>query len=687
MSNLVPRREAISRGDTDLIRASPGEVVLPPSLSDNPLIHALLLAQGHDPKARTVGTPRHGPRIKESGREAFFEGAEGVGADDSPGEEGDEGDSVGSESFDAESFDAEFGDFGDIGAADFAAVMADAGVSAGEAGFGIDAETLGELFGTPTTPGQIDSLPETVEQPGGVNVGTVVGVLGNLAVGNVPGALASLGMGLGQQALGIPAGVEFNPETFEFSSPAFNSLADAIANPGQAIGGLEDALSDFVDSYEPGDPGPTAGSGEAIPEQFIQAVVNEHFGPDVATAIGNQESFNPAEIIPGLDQEFLDLLANAPASDFLVPRHSALETRFEEHGANEGEYVDNYYLTGLDPFEPLRPPLSDSGAEHEDDYLLTERNISPQEFSARHNANVARGNEIARIEADLGLRNTGYEEALAAIDSILNERGIAGRGLGIPARNVAQFAANKFPINTGADVSQFIGPDVGTLLINQALSNATDRRRQEFTEQANELFSSPFDLTFDDDIISRILDNEFSNASQQISNQVARGNFNPTGVQLATEELNRQRPEAQARLNEVADSILRGRLDEFGSTVHQPALAHAQTFELGQDDFNFDPFIEQADRFKADTLSSTEPSVRGNLGLESLFDVRQATQLGGQGQGLVSGGPVRIGAPPIKGTGAGQRQEGQQELLSAIANRDTARPSERRIASSGTGRF
>ena len=222
---------------------------------------------------------------------------------------------------------------------------------------------------------------------------------------------------------------------------------------------------------------------------------------------------------------------------------------------------------------------------------------------------------------------------------------------------------------TESDFNQaFNADDIGRELLLDVEGNRQgfyrDRLGETFTGEA-------FAPEFDDDIISRILDERASGPQKTLSNVTARGNLNTFGGQTANEALNRQRPEAQERLEQISGSLL-GETQRSINELRDTALTGITDFRLGGPAFDFTDALTGRRGLVDDRTTSLRGDIETALGSEPLFDVNQALATGRGTQGVVSG------------TG------GSSNLLDTIAQREAAgaaTASRRGLGSRGSGAF
>lgn len=165
------------------------------------------------------------------------------------------------------------------------------------------------------------------------------------------------------------------------------------------------------------------------------------------------------------------------------------------------------------------------------------------------------------------------------------------------------------------------------------------QKRDNFASTASDILdtSKLFQPTLDDDIINGILDREQNDASQLIANQSARGNLNAFGGRTANQELDRQREAGQTRLESIGGGLLTN--NRLGlNSIRNEAVGAAQSFKLGDPDFDLNPFKTRFDDFNTSKTNSLESDFNELVGNEKFFNANKATLAAGSRQGLVSGG-------------------------------------------------
>jgi hypothetical protein len=161
--------------------------------------------------------------------------------------------------------------------------------------------------------------------------------------------------------------------------------------------------------------------------------------------------------------------------------------------------------------------------------------------------------------------------------------------------------------------------------------------RQGFTDSLNSTFTGDAFGDIDDNIINSILDERQGPASQQVGNQVARGNFNALGGQTANAYLDNQRGEAETNLRSIGSGI-QSQNQFDANAIRDRGQESINNFKLGDDLFDVQPFADERNSLIDTRNSMMGDQLRSAVGNDPLFDLQGALASGGQSQGLVSGG-------------------------------------------------
>lgn len=211
-------------------------------------------------------------------------------------------------------------------------------------------------------------------------------------------------------------------------------------------------------------------------------------------------------------------------------------------------------------------------------------------------------------------------------------------------------------------------PSVG----NKILSTEERARRNAFTKKLQTGIdpSKAFQPTVDDDIITKILDEEQAPAFQQVANIEARGAFNLLGGQTAKQSITKQRTRGQERLDQIGSSVRERNIGDIGA-IRDQGLTEAENYKLGDELFNPEKYTSQASDLEKQRSSGLESDIRSQLGDEELFDVGSASKEAGRAQGVVSGRPS------------------SNALLDAIAQRGLTEEARKRrgLGTRGSGAF
>ena len=234
---------------------------------------------------------------------------------------------------------------------------------------------------------------------------------------------------------------------------------------------------------------------------------------------------------------------------------------------------------------------------------------------------------------------SAFSNAIGGVDSLVEELGLTGQGFASDARTnlldiLRDFTPGAGQVNT---FNSLLNADVGRSLGQQAL----DTKTQEFQNFGNTQISSIFPedgFNIDQSIIDSIVEDRIGQGSKLISNQQARGNFNPIGAQNANTNLQAQKPEIRQQVSDVAQSFVPAVNDRFND-IRTRAQEANNSFVLGDDLFDVTAFTDERDNFLNDQSTGFRSQIDDAIGSNPLFDIDSALGAGRRTQGLVSGGP------------------------------------------------
>lgn len=214
----------------------------------------------------------------------------------------------------------------------------------------------------------------------------------------------------------------------------------------------------------------------------------------------------------------------------------------------------------------------------------------------------------------------------------------------------------------GASGSDYFDPNLPASVLNRV----EGQRKTKYLTDVENMFTpdyttNAFADTSDDDIINRILDEQFGTAQSQLQSQRDRGQLLSSGYDSALSDLGKQRQVGSSKLQEVGGRVLtrnRGAIDEVIGKAKQGAAG----YRLGQ---TFDPTVykTQAETKRNELSGRLENDVRSELGGENLFDITSVLQRGYQSQGA--------------------QNTGRASILDALTQREEQRKQQRGVGSEG----
>jgi hypothetical protein len=217
--------------------------------------------------------------------------------------------------------------------------------------------------------------------------------------------------------------------------------------------------------------------------------------------------------------------------------------------------------------------------------------------------------------ADLGSRGLDEAEFLPII-----MRALQGARGGIP-----EFDPNPLSYFTGA--------------AGGALTSERDRRRSKFTNDIDKF--APFNFadmrignTMDDDLITGMVGDDYNRAILEAQRQKDRGVLTDAGYTGAMQNIDRQRPGINARLQDTGGGLL----EEGRQTLRNRANAGRQgasMYELGQ---QFSPLDTQnmIDQDFTNFRTTLADRLKAKVGTSPLFDTSDLLNVGGAAQGALN---------------------------------------------------
>lgn len=185
--------------------------------------------------------------------------------------------------------------------------------------------------------------------------------------------------------------------------------------------------------------------------------------------------------------------------------------------------------------------------------------------------------------------------------------------------------------------SYFANQNIADLVLN----NATTNQRTQYGNQVNNMFGNDYanqrvSSSMDDDIISRILGEQYDPALQQVQRAFERGTINDQGFQTAMNALNNQRTTANANLQTTGGGLLQSIRDSL-TGVGNEARNAASNYQLGT---TFDPnsYSTRADTIYNEGISGLEGNLRNAIGGQQFFDIGSILNQGKTAQGTANNG-------------------------------------------------
>lgn len=258
----------------------------------------------------------------------------------------------------------------------------------------------------------------------------------------------------------------------------------------------------------------------------------------------------------------------------------------------------------------------------------------------------------------------------------------------LEARNSAESTARKRVTDRGLNYGEFEG-DIDTELdrvykgvpygatnpdsyfdpntTDSVLSRIEGDRRTGYVTQANQMLPEDYGTrafadTADDDIIGRILDEQYGQARTLVDRSRDRGTLTSSGYDSALKALSQQRSAGSSKLQGVGGNVLTGYRGQLSDIVGEGRTA-ASGYRLGQ---SYDPnaYTSRLDAKKTDLTGRLESDIRSNLGGEQLFDPQGVLNTGFSAQGA--------------------QNTGRAGILDVLAQREKERGSKRGVGNEGS---
>ncbi len=271
--------------------------------------------------------------------------------------------------------------------------------------------------------------------------------------------------------------------------------------------------------------------------------------------------------------------------------------------------------------------------------------------------------EVERVRVQ-GQFDTSLEQALAGA-RVSGGQAIASRGLDeqefLPTINNEITRIQGTIPNLAPAPGGFFAPDFGEL----ALNNLRDARRTTSQNDINTFAPEGFALnripdTFDDDLISSIVEEQFGPASDILTNARVRGQVNDQGFNTALADLTGQRSAASSRVGDISGAVLESGRQGLRDTA-STGRTNASSSTLAN------PFNSEGLRGSLDTSFGTfEEGFEGNVraGIPTdLFDTSGAINRAGSAQGA--------------------QNVGSGTLFNVLASREKQRNSTRGLGTTG----
>ena len=229
-----------------------------------------------------------------------------------------------------------------------------------------------------------------------------------------------------------------------------------------------------------------------------------------------------------------------------------------------------------------------------------------------------------RISDNSGLVQSAQNDALTRILTGFGEQGLDGSQYQPRIESFLSDIARTIP-NTDTNPSIYFNGD----LTSQAINSIESQDKELYTRQLNEMFQPGFTQNyfgsgFGDADISSIINQQRSDAAQQLSNSYQRGNTSFQGYDRALTDLDTNALGARERVGDFGNGIIEGyrqQLSGVGDTARQ-ALS---TYEIGN---TFDPqqFQNQLNELYGNLQGQFKGDLVNSVGNTPLFDVNTLLQ-------------------------------------------------------------
>jgi hypothetical protein len=339
-------------------------------------------------------------------------------------------------------------------------------------------------------------------------------------------------------------------------------------------------------------------------------------------------------------------------------------------GGSDNHVGDGGPLPSVVPPAPAAPtaptwgsPGTNIGALSPVDLLLADNGASGHYYKGADNSYYRRANDAGNNDAIgsplsyndiLGLDRSGAES--------LASQAATNRGLD-PTAYKSLFDTEIDKIlgqqpQFATDLRSPFGTDFG----NSVLDTEQNRQRTNYSNAADSAFdpnfaSSKVPDTFDDNVVDKILGDQFGSAKSVLDNSHARGNLNDIGYNSGLNELSNQRSKAFSGLQSAGGSVLSGYRDTLNN-IGTEAKTRAGGYQLGQN-FDLNSFTGRANDAMTGFGNTLEGDVR-NVAPSNLFDTSKILGRAGSAQGAQNEGRGLFDILASRNAAANQRGLGSQ---------------------------
>lgn len=257
---------------------------------------------------------------------------------------------------------------------------------------------------------------------------------------------------------------------------------------------------------------------------------------------------------------------------------------------------------------------------------------------------------------------SAYEKAKQDAQRYVTDRGLDYSQYGGDIDRELERIYKSVPYGPSVDASSYFDPNTASNVLNKTESAKRTGYLNQFNALLPEDYSKQaFADTSDDEIIDKILGEQYGKATSLVDMNKKRGTLTDSGYSSALNTLAQQKQQASSKLQNIGGNVLTGYRGQIDDIIGE-GRTKAGSYTLGQ---TYDPtsYKTQAETKRTDLSGRLEGDIRGSAGADSLFDTSSALGSGYQAQGA--------------------QNTSRQGILDALANKERSRQTQRGVGSQG----